>query len=526
MVFTIQSCALVGLDPYAVVCEVDLSRQLPNFTLVGLPSSMTQESRERIRSAVTNSGFDWPARKITINMLPASLPKWGSHFELGMALGILGVTNELSAAFTIFAVGELSLAGEIRPCGWLSAIAPWLKKMGAQVRAQTGEPMLVVAHEKDIKQLAMSDLELSSVCELVGVRDLASAYAAVFEASARLGQGAKKADLEQLSGQAAHVSPLSTLALVRNEPLAVAAALVAIAGRHHALFAGPHGMGKSMVIRGICEAHRPLNDSQNAERATTLTMFGEPGLAGLENPAVYLQTSISRAALEGALLNSGQVLPGEMTRAHLGILVADELLEFRRDVIEAMRQPLEERIVRLQRAKFRAALPANFQFLASTNLCPCGLWGQNRRPCRCRKALRDSYQQKLSGPIMDRFDLIVIVGHRASSSRLTQIPPDLVSAVDALVNPDSWTERLERATKLLAQNQVESASPAELWSQLPVSASDRGRLKLARLSKTLAALLGERRELRHLRLALLLRQDLDLVLREENRDNYLDKSAV
>ena len=526
MVFTIQSCALVGLDPYAVVCEVDLSRQLPNFTLVGLPSSMTQESRERIRSAVTNSGFDWPARKITINMLPASLPKWGSHFELGMALGILGVSNELSAAFTIFAVGELSLAGEIRPCGWLSAIGPWLKKMGAQVRAQTGEPMLVIAHEKDIKQVSFGALDLGATCELVGVRDLAGAYAAVLEASGRLGQAGAKADLYELPVQTLSATPLATLARVQNEPLAVAAALVAIAGRHHALFAGPHGMGKSMLIRAICEAHRPLDEMQAAERATTLTMFGDPGVAGLENPAVYLQTSISRAALEGALLNSGQVLPGEMTRAHLGILVADELLEFRRDVIEALRQPLEERIVRLQRAKFRAALPAHFQFLASTNLCPCGLWGQNRRPCRCRKPQRDTYQLKLSGPIMDRFDLAVMVGHRVSSSRLTQMPPDLVHTVDELVNPKTWPERLERAAKLLAENGVESASPAELWSQLPLSVSDRSRVRLARLAKTLAALLGERRELRHLRLALLLRQDLDLALREENRDKYLEKSAI
>src|SRR5262245_28469575 len=128
MVFAVQSCALVGLEPHIVTCEVDLALQLPTLTLVGLPSSMTQESRERIRAAVANAGFEWPARKVTINMLPASLPKWGSHFELAMALGVLAASTEFQTPFKIMAIGELSLSGEVRPSGWISAVASWIEE--------------------------------------------------------------------------------------------------------------------------------------------------------------------------------------------------------------------------------------------------------------------------------------------------------------------------------------------------------------------------------------------------------------
>lgn len=515
MVYSIQTCALVGLDPHPVLCEVDLAKQLPAFTLVGLPSSMTQESRERIRAAVVNAGFDWPSKKITVNMLPASLPKWGSHYELAMALGVLAAEAELPSGFRTFALGELSLSGEIRPCGWLAAIAGWIKNVAEQVRAETGEPLLLVAHESDIAQLSAVWPEAGNACELAGVGALMDAFRAIAEASQRLGKGKKTRHRLVNTPLPAASASFATLAKVKHEPLGTLAALVAIAGRHHCLFAGPHGMGKSMLIRAICEATAPLSEPERVERETVLMTFGDQAMAG-SRPVASLQTSISRAALEGALLNTGQVLPGELTRAHLGLLVADELLEFRRDVIEALRQPLDEGIVRLQRAKLRTVLPAKFQFLASTNLCPCGLWGQTRIICRCPKPRRILYQQKLSGPILDRFDLIVTVGQRTESDRTVEIPGDLIKTVATLIDPAGWEERLGQARALTVTAAAQPpADPAELWSQVPSSKlSDRGKLKLARVSKTLAALLGEERQGKHLRLAQLIRQNLHGVLKE------------
>lgn len=540
MVYSIQTCALVGLDPHPVLCEVDLSCQLPAFILVGLPSSMTQESRERIRAAVQNSGFEWPARKITVNMLPASLPKWGSHFELAMALGILAAEARLADGFRAFALGELSLSGAIRPCGWLPAIATWLKSAAEEVRAETGEPLLLIAHETDLAHLAVAWPEAAQFCELSSATSLAEAFGSMAEASQRLGKGKRvKPKLISARVPVEHAS-LATLAAVKNEPLGTLAALTAIAGGHHALFAGPHGMGKSMLVRAVCEARPALSELERLERATVLTTFGDLGGSTSEERAVVnMQTSITRAALEGALLNTGQVLPGELTRAHMGILVADELLEFRRDVIEALRQPLDEGIVRLQRAKLRTMLPAKFQFLASTNLCPCGVWGLIRKQCRCSKPKLQAYQQKLSGPILDRFDLVTLVGQRAESERTVNIPSDLVPVVKQLTDPSSWEERLKIARETLGARAAvqhpgavggmraagqqavaartyndDTATPAELWSQFPCPhASDRGRMKLARVARTIAALMGQRREVLHLRLADLVRSNLQAALR-------------
>lgn len=523
MVFTVHSCALLGLEPHAVACEVDLACQLPNFSLVGLPSSLTRESRDRVRAAIVNSGFDWPARKVTINLLPASLPKWGSHFELAMALGVLGASLDRPAPLHVLAMGELSLSGEVRPCRWLVSAAAWIRKVSQEILSRNGEPLVLIAHPHDLRELNRAEPSLAQFVELCDAHDLRSANAKLCEALARASSRAPN-ETPKFSILGVHelhpgefTEPsFQRLRQVKNEPLATVAALVAVAGKHSALFAGPQGMGKSMVIGAICEATPELSESQQAERTALLSSFGE-GFAtrsSLRKPVVALQTSISRAALEGALLESGQVLPGELTRAHLGILVADELLEFRRDVIEALRQPLDEGMVRLQRAKFRTVLPARVQFLASTNLCPCGACGGSS--CSCSETVRKRYQSKLSGPIVDRFDLAVIVGRRTTKVREPQIPRDLEPLVDELLDSKRWDERMKwfrDEASYSAADKTGEDDPATLWSAISTSASDRGKLKLSRVSRTIARLLGEPRRVAHLRLALLLRQDLEAQVR-------------
>jgi Mg-chelatase subunit ChlI len=370
--------------------------------------------------------------------------------------------------------------------------------------------LLVVAHEDDIRALSEAHPHLKKSCEFRGAKSLEQAFAALKEfLSLKPVLPLQQPAPAPLTGPEGR--NLSTLAEVREEKLGVVAALCSIAGNHHCLFAGPHGMGKSMLIRAICEGLSPLAECDRLSREAILRTFGEhfaTEAAAKQKPVVALQTSISRAALEGALLNTGQVLPGELTRAHLGVLVADELLEFRRDVIEAFRQPLDEGIVRLQRAKFRAALPSNFQFLASTNLCPCGRLGKTKTSCRCFGRSREIYIAKLSGPILDRFDLIVAIGIRAEDANKIIIPTDLIGDIEALVDPTQWQERLDRYRENLEFSRKGQSSPAEFWSEYTGDASDRGKLKLARVATTLAALLGESRTSKHLRFAELLRQDL------------------
>jgi len=522
MVAQIESCVLLGLEPYPVVCEVDLSLQLPQFVMVGLPSSITQESRERVKAAFVNSGLDWPQRKVTVSLLPAALPKWGSHFELAIALGVAWAHSGEPQTVSVFALGELSLSGDVRPCGWVGAIANWLAAQADHAQ-RNGIPIVVMAHDRDVQDLLLAQPDLKDLCELIGVRTLVEAVTQLSEVTSRMkraqNQAQTRAKLRVYDSSVSSADPLppsfSTLKEVRGEPLAKLAALVAIAGGHHCLFAGPQGIGKSMLIRAITEATASLTPAEQVERSSIFKGLGgvfdsqESESCG-GRPVVSLQTSATRAALEGALQSSGQVLPGELTRAHRGILVADEFLEFKRDVIECLRQPLEEGIVRLQRARFRATLPASFQLLASTNLCPCGKWSfGTSNSCRCAAPRRISYQSKLSGPILDRFDLTVLLGEERLGF-LEKMPPDLKKLTIELLDPSTWEVRLREFPHV---PKASLADPAELWSQVSTGASERGKLKLARVSRTLAGLLGVPRQVIHLRLAVHLRQNLEDVLR-------------
>lgn len=512
MVSTIQSCALVGLNAHEITCEVNLSSQLPAFTLVGLPSSLTQESRERIRAAIVNSGFDWPARKITINLLPANLPKWGSHFELPMALGILSSLVARPSASpwhkSTMAVGELSLTGAIRPCGWLSLISEWMLQQHVRI---------LIAHPDDVEAVAKLSPKLATFCELIGAQSLQDAFQELSQIALRpLALEDQRKPRQATSARNLQtIEPnLELLAKVRGEPIGVAAALIAIAGGHHCLYSGPHGMGKSMIVRAICHGSRPLSQEEHFSRLALRGPFGErisPGSHEFPRPVVCLQTSISRAALEGALMKSGQVIPGELTAAHMGILVADELLELRRDVIEALRQPLDDGFVRLQRAEIRTVLPSQIQLLATTNLCPCGYFGHPRFRCRCQRNRRLSYQRKLSGPLVDRFDLVVVVG----KDRNRRLPNHVVSLLGRLLDPAQWKDQISRVwdtSDSYRKDYNRGASPEDLWSEVSCDFSDRGRLKAARVSHTIAALLGERRSARHLNLAVLLREDFRAML--------------
>jgi len=366
MVVKIETCAIAVFQFRSVTVETDLSPQLPSFSLVGMASSMTQESRERVRAAVCNSGFEWPGRKITINLVPADLPKWGSHFELPMALSLILASVDREDPWpSIFAFGELSLSGDIRPSRLGPALGAWLREQHTSVH-------VVVAHPQDLSSWNASEFKHMVLIPALSLREAAAVLLKYSKRWKPLATPENEAG-KRLVLQSEEKLDLTLLSAVEEEPLAVLSALVALANdRHHLLLAGAHGVGKSMIARAISEAQGGCNLKEVAERGFVDQAFGGSTTLFGQKPVVFLQATMTRAALEGSVQRNGQALPGELSRAHGGLLVMDEFLEFRRDALECLRQPMEEGFVRLQRAQFRAQLPSRFQLIATTNLCPCG----------------------------------------------------------------------------------------------------------------------------------------------------------
>ena len=486
MVTKLYTCVLSAFQFRSVLVETDLSPQLPSFQLVGLASSMTQESRERVRAAVCNSGYEWPGRKITINLVTEDLPKWGSSYELPMAMSIvLSAWDQKEVWPRFFAFGELSLSGEIRPSRVGPALRQWLKK---ELKSSSRYDLLI-GHPEDLGNY----LDWGTSAQVFSVTTLKDAITQMLPFLKKW-TGSQDSptvrDMQQTKDSKATKS-LALLESVEGEPLAVLAALVALTwDRHHLLLAGPHGVGKSMIARAISEAQGSVDQTEYIERTFIEQALGMDRSGIQKRPAVFLQSTMTRAALEGSVLKNGQALPGELSRAHGGLLVMDEFLEFRRDVLECLRQPMEEGCIRLQRAQYRAQLPARFQLIATTNLCPCGHWGSLRQRCRCRDMALQSYHRKLSGPLLDRFDLIVVLGGGENWLKIVQTEK-LRALVKRLIDPRDWEERLTDARQV-AMSLVSSNSDLAIHQELnSANVSRRGRAKIAAVTRTLALLDGQ-----------------------------------
>jgi magnesium chelatase family protein len=379
----LRSRALAGMAAPEVTVEVHLAAGLPAFTLVGLPDTEVREARDRVRAAIQNAHFEFPARRITVNLAPADLPKESGRFDLPIALGILIASGQIKAPDLDrheFA-GELSLSGELRP-----------------VRGA----------------LAMCVAAAGSGRAFVLPRESA-AEAALIDGIVALPAGSLLEVCAHLAGQAAlapvTVPPAPTfsshpdLAEVRGQVQAKRALEVAAAGGHSLLMSGPPGSGKSMLAQRLPGILPPMT------RDEALASAAVQSLAGLFDPARWGQRpfraphhSASAAALVGG---GGVPRPGEISLAHHGVLFLDELPEFARAVLEALREPLETGHIHVARAARRAEFPARFQLVAAMNPCPCGHLGEAR--CRCTPDQVAKYRAKLSGPFLDRIDLMVEV---------------------------------------------------------------------------------------------------------------------
>src|SRR3954468_16153145 len=492
MLATLLSATLNGLAGRVVRVEVDVAPGLPGFTIVGLPDAALSEARERVRGAIRNAGFVHPPRRITVNLAPADLRKAGASLDLAIALAILLGCEQLRPAPGRWAlIGELSLGGEVRH------VAGLLPMVAALARRGVGR--VVVPAEAITEAALVPGIDVRPVATLAEAVELVRT-----PRSRRVVRTPDRVELAADPAPPESVRPgsgggIPDIAEVRGQLEARRALEIALAGQHGMLLVGAPGSGKTLLARTIPSLLPDLDDEAALAATIVASVAGDRPVSGLirRPPFRAPHHTISYAGLVGG---GPRLSPGEVTLAHEGVLFLDELPEFGRDVLEALRQPLEDGLVAISRVGRAQTFPARFTLVAAMNPCPCGFAWSSDRPCTCASGVPERYLARVSGPLRDRIDLWVAMAPVPPSSIVAAIDPEPSSEVATRIGAARarQAERGPVTNGHLTGRALRSACALDTASErraVSLAQSEgltgRGTTRLLRVARTIADLAGE-----------------------------------